>query len=336
MISTDFGVGNGSTTFNLPDSRLRFDIGAAAIGGGATGGSLPHTHTTPSHPHTANQPDDHGQHASEGAHTHDSHTTATRAAGASTRLTGPATHSSGGTHQHVAHSAHTGFAVTDGGSGTSTGVNPPFLAFDYIIASFNTHLVSFDVRSDHVVADSLRVRIAHAIRQDHFVSQGGKAVTKRSFDVRSDHFLAFDELLTLTRSFSIRQDHMVSRTLRARLSLEVRSDHFVSLTRSLDATRSFAVRQDHFLSRSLAASVSHSVRSDHVISIDRSLILDRTFSIRSNHILSVDTVKIFVRTFSTRQNHHLSARVCLDWDDLPDPGAGGGTTIVKRLFLFDD
>lgn len=47
-----FGVGDGSTTFNLPDMRGRFFLGVAAAGTGsaigATGGALDHTHSTPS------------------------------------------------------------------------------------------------------------------------------------------------------------------------------------------------------------------------------------------------------------------------------------------------
>lgn len=54
-ISTAFGVGDGSTTFNLPDMRQRFALGVAASGTGATlggtGGSIDHTHTLPAHYH---------------------------------------------------------------------------------------------------------------------------------------------------------------------------------------------------------------------------------------------------------------------------------------------
>lgn len=54
-ISTTYGVGNGSTTFNLPDMRQRFPLGKAASGTGstlgATGGAIDHTHTVPAHYH---------------------------------------------------------------------------------------------------------------------------------------------------------------------------------------------------------------------------------------------------------------------------------------------
>jgi microcystin-dependent protein len=47
-IGTTFGVGNGSTTFNLPEMRQRFPMGVAASGTGnvlgATGGEIDHVH----------------------------------------------------------------------------------------------------------------------------------------------------------------------------------------------------------------------------------------------------------------------------------------------------
>lgn len=55
QISTAYGVGNGSTTFNLPDLRGRHPMGVAASGLGAVlgeaGGARDHTHTGPSHTH---------------------------------------------------------------------------------------------------------------------------------------------------------------------------------------------------------------------------------------------------------------------------------------------
>ena len=68
-IGTSFGVGDGSTTFNVPDMRQRFPLGQAVSGTGATlggtGGLIDHTHTwgTVS-----------GSTAAEAAHTHASGT----------------------------------------------------------------------------------------------------------------------------------------------------------------------------------------------------------------------------------------------------------------------
>ena len=57
LIGTTFGVGNGTTTFNVPDLRQRYVMGKAASGTGSTlgstFGSIDHTHTGPSHDHGA-------------------------------------------------------------------------------------------------------------------------------------------------------------------------------------------------------------------------------------------------------------------------------------------
>lgn len=65
VISTTYGVGDGSTTFNIPDLRQRFILGKAAAGTGSTlagtGGNIDHTHIGGSHSHSI---------GSDGAHTH--------------------------------------------------------------------------------------------------------------------------------------------------------------------------------------------------------------------------------------------------------------------------
>lgn len=50
-IGTTYGVGDGSTTFNIPDLRQRFPLGKATAGTGSTlgdtGGAIDHTHGSP-------------------------------------------------------------------------------------------------------------------------------------------------------------------------------------------------------------------------------------------------------------------------------------------------
>ena len=57
VISTTYGAGDGMTTFAVPDKRGRYAMGVAASGTGntlgATFGAIDHTHTGPSHTHTA-------------------------------------------------------------------------------------------------------------------------------------------------------------------------------------------------------------------------------------------------------------------------------------------
>lgn len=79
LTSTDFGVGDGSTTFNLPDFRGRFAL-AAGQGGGLTnrtkgqkGGAEKHTLNTnelPSHSHSCNWAGDHRHSIYDNGHTH--------------------------------------------------------------------------------------------------------------------------------------------------------------------------------------------------------------------------------------------------------------------------
>lgn len=49
IVGTTFGVGDGSTTFNIPDLRQKFILGKAASGTGSTlggtGGTIDHLHT---------------------------------------------------------------------------------------------------------------------------------------------------------------------------------------------------------------------------------------------------------------------------------------------------
>lgn len=72
-ISTTYGVGDGSTTFNIPDRRGKFSIGLAASGTGSTlggtGGSIDHTHSVPAHYHGMGTGADLNI-TSGGAHTH--------------------------------------------------------------------------------------------------------------------------------------------------------------------------------------------------------------------------------------------------------------------------
>lgn len=103
-ISTAFGAGDGSTTFNLPDLRQRFPLGKAASGTGATlggtGGAIDHVHTGPSHTHTG------PSHTHTGpSHTHDEGTLVTASDGSHTH---PAAATSAGSHTHPAASASGG------------------------------------------------------------------------------------------------------------------------------------------------------------------------------------------------------------------------------------
>lgn len=71
-ITTTYGSGDGSTTFNVPNLQQRFPLGKASSGTGSTlgstGGAIDHTHTGPSHTHTG--PSHTHSISASGTHTH--------------------------------------------------------------------------------------------------------------------------------------------------------------------------------------------------------------------------------------------------------------------------
>jgi len=78
VVSTTYGAGNGTTTFNVPDLRQKFPMGKAASGTGSTlggtGGSKdaiavshPHGFTDPGHNHIQDQ---HGHGVTDAGHKH--------------------------------------------------------------------------------------------------------------------------------------------------------------------------------------------------------------------------------------------------------------------------
>lgn len=103
VISTTYGVGDGSTTFNIPDLRQRFPLGKSAAGTGSTlggtGGTIDHLHTVDPPNTTSGAPS---------------------STVAATNLTGTAAST---THTHDVN-------IAQFNSGTG---NPPFIALNYII-----------------------------------------------------------------------------------------------------------------------------------------------------------------------------------------------------------
>lgn len=146
IVSTAYGAGNGTTTFNLPDFRGRFPLGVAAAGTGstlgATGGAIDHTHTGPSHTHTV------ASHTHTIAHTHTVsrtgwgglQTVGPEAAGRLQTTDGALTNLSTAQNDlaatgasSAANSGGTALTTDAGGTGNTGTANPPFLTCYYII-----------------------------------------------------------------------------------------------------------------------------------------------------------------------------------------------------------
>ena len=143
-IGTAYGVGDGSTTFNVPDMRQRFPLGKAASGTGsalgASGGAIDHGHGTDflittadlhthgfsdtsssagSHTHTVSGPSDldpFGSGAFDAAGQFHTHTTG-----------------SGGSHSHTVSGTTDNDSHNHSINGTTDSQNPPYLAVNYFI-----------------------------------------------------------------------------------------------------------------------------------------------------------------------------------------------------------
>lgn len=100
-IGIQFGAGDGTLTFNLPDMTGRFARGNDGTVG-STGGAATHTHTGPAHTHSI---------SSGGAHTH----------GATTSSDGSHSHSTG-EHSHANNNGSPNLA--DGGGDDAVAVYP--------------------------------------------------------------------------------------------------------------------------------------------------------------------------------------------------------------------
>jgi microcystin-dependent protein len=148
VIGTTYGVGNGTTTFNVPDMRQRFPLGKSASGTGAalgdTGGTIDHVHSGPSHTHNI------AGHTHTIAHTHSvprdgwGHVantpgvdgrvqTGDSTAGGpdSTEIQATADNTSGASS--AANSGSTPLTTDSGGTADTGSANPKFLVVNYII-----------------------------------------------------------------------------------------------------------------------------------------------------------------------------------------------------------
>ncbi len=157
---TTHGVGDGSTTFNIPDYRDRFLIGVGAQSGvlGDTGGDFDHVHTMGSHTHSIGSDGGHthggststdGSHAhAQGAHSHALNTIASADAApnspfgsvagqtSQTDIFNDSGTGSAGSHNHSISSdgSHDHGGDTGGASGgSSDAANPPYAAVYYYV-----------------------------------------------------------------------------------------------------------------------------------------------------------------------------------------------------------
>lgn len=169
ILGTTYGIGDGSTTFNLPDLRQRFPIGQATSGTGNslgdTGGAIDHDHSVPAHYHSAGTL----ANSTTGAHTHSiNHDHAAFTSGGSGTLTSNTT----GSHYHnVGHADNDRSATTVG----AYGLYAPDLVANGIRADESAAVpdyvrTSFSGNHSHTIASH-----THSINVPNFSGTSGSA-----------------------------------------------------------------------------------------------------------------------------------------------------------------
>lgn len=145
LLGVTYGVGDGSTTFNVPDLRGRIPFGKTASGTGSTiagtFGSINHLHTGPSHTHTYTDVPNHIHVITDTGHTHSYTNQTTGSAKNGFEIDYPYVDTSGGTTGSGSINASasnpiggvaTGTTAADGTANTSTN-NPPCVAVNFVI-----------------------------------------------------------------------------------------------------------------------------------------------------------------------------------------------------------
>lgn len=150
IVGVTYGVGDGSTTFNIPNLQGRFLLGKATSGTGSTlggtGGAIDHTHSMGSHTHTISSAGSHSHSAGSHSHTYSGTTTAPNTGAIQALDQNPVlaayydhTHDYSGTTSSEAVTTDTQGDHDHGGTtgstsaGTSGTGNPPFISGNYFI-----------------------------------------------------------------------------------------------------------------------------------------------------------------------------------------------------------
>lgn len=184
------------------------------------------------------------------------------------------------------------------------------------------------------------------VRKD-LISAAGKGLGTESILVRKDTFFGIGEgagsyarLQELFREFASVGSGLSDREVLTVMKFAAAVGSGTgTIARRLELARAFLAAGKGTSTR------SNFVRKDLITAIgegagtfDRAVVFVRDFIATGAGVGDLAKSVIFVRDFNAVGKAVIRPRISLDWDDLPDPGSGGGTivNVYRPLFVFDD
>lgn len=177
------------------------------------------------------------------------------------------------------------------------------------------------------------VRILHNTSVTAFVfgTSGLRQACTLSNDLVGDGVMT--RVVDLTMSDDLIGVGVPDRALALAMSDDVVGDGVPTLTRLVTAAKTFDLVGDGVPSRVLALTMSDDLVGDGVPTSSKLVTAAKTFDLVGDGVLDYVKATTAVRSFDLEGQGDLSARIELPIGDLPEDG---GTTIIKRLYVFDD
>lgn len=169
------------------------------------------------------------------------------------------------------------------------------------------------------------------------IAQGLLTIKRRiekKFSVTSNVLATFSRLLDLARSFTAAPSGLatIQRAI-TKAPFNVTSNVLASVTKT--TFKAFSVTSNVLASVVRKTSKVFSVTSNVLATFSTRLRAFRAFTVTTNVLASMTRTLTFRRTFTATSHVLPQAKVCMEVDLIPD-SAGGGTTIIKKTYVFDD
>lgn len=181
---------------------------------------------------------------------------------------------------------------------------------------------AFTVLGEGVVpAPNLAITIAKTVLGEGLVSSTKAVVSSKTFTVLGEGLVSISKTVQASRIFDVLGEGAVSRTLAVVEDFDVIGEGLVSSTKIVSASKTFTIIGEGLVSRVLAIAEDFDVVGEGLVSLTTSVQAFRTFNL-------VGKGNIVITGSNT-------STITIPIDEVPEVG-GGGTTIIKKTYVFDD